>query len=377
MPLESRAEPAQIRRTHSTPSDALIGQIAGLLDDQPCYVSFSGGRDSSLVLAAAVVACRERDHPPPIPVTYRFPNIPMTREDSAQEEVLVALRLSARIVLELVDVDLLGPATTQMLCDYGPLWPAQALATAGCLRGLEPGLFLTGEGGDDVLGPRRITRAARLLRMLVREQSVSARATSRAFADAFAPTTARTTAVQRRIESHYGPSWLEPALRHDLVRKAAQLEAHEPARPSGWPRFYLGLPWVAVRLSNLRTLHAQIGFRWNAPLLSPTFLGAVIAHTHWWEYQDRAALLCRHFADLVPDLVLARQTKASFGTAFFGETTRAFARDWDGAGVPPGVDAVRLRAEWLSAQPHVASASLVHYVWLAAAHGVHSTTPAI
>src|ERR1700749_707865 len=53
--------------------EALESVIRPALERSPCLVSFSGGRDSSAVLAAAAALARREGLPLPIPATIVFP----------------------------------------------------------------------------------------------------------------------------------------------------------------------------------------------------------------------------------------------------------------------------------------------------------------
>ena len=248
------------------------------------------------------------------------------------------------------------------------MWPAPAFATVAQLRGLEPGVFLTGEGGDDVLGPRRFSLTSDVVRYLVRGHRLPPWGLSRAALRGLVPAGVRARQTRDAIDAAYAPDWLRPDLRHGLIGQAAALDAREPLAPSRWLSYHLSLPWVWIGAHNLRALHAELGFRWEAPLLAPAFLGALEASTRWWEYRGRRALLRRHFSELLPSEIIERTTKASFGGVLFGQHTRAFAESWDGRGVPEGVDAPRLRASWLGDEPHIGTAMLLHQAWLAAAN---------
>jgi hypothetical protein len=73
------------------------------------------------------------------------------------------------------------------------------------------------------------------------------------------------------------------------------------------------------------------------------------------------------FADLLPDSVLARTSKATFTEAYFGPMSRRFAREWDGrAGIDPTiVDSEALRSIWLSPRPNFLTTTLLQAAWLA------------
>src|SRR5579884_3063930 len=54
---------------------ALESVLVAALSRPPCAVSFSGGRDSSAVLALATDAARRHGLELPVPVTMRFPSV--------------------------------------------------------------------------------------------------------------------------------------------------------------------------------------------------------------------------------------------------------------------------------------------------------------
>jgi hypothetical protein len=56
-----------------TPRAALEELLAEELARQPCFVSFSGGRDSSALLATALDVARRRGLPEPAAFTLRYP----------------------------------------------------------------------------------------------------------------------------------------------------------------------------------------------------------------------------------------------------------------------------------------------------------------
>ena len=80
----------------------------------------------------------------------------------------------------------------------------------------------------------------------------------------------------------------------------------------------------------------------------------------------------RLFGDLLPQAVIERSSKANFDQIFWTDRTRAFARSWDGSGVPhEWVDPEALARYWCGERPVAASSSLLQAAWLASVgHGV-------
>ena len=90
----------------------------------PCGVAFSGGRDSSAVLAVAAHVARRDGLPQPIPITKVFPDVPTAEEGSWQESVVRHLGLDdwQRVVIH-DELDLVGPLATANLVAHGVVWP--------------------------------------------------------------------------------------------------------------------------------------------------------------------------------------------------------------------------------------------------------------
>jgi hypothetical protein len=138
---------------------ALERVITRALQRPPCLVSFSGGHNSSLVLAAATRAARREHVPLSIPVTWRPTDAPRAEESAWQEAVVAALRLTDWIRLPTGDdLDFVGPVATDVLRRHGLLHPANAYFHAPLLKEAAGGTLLTGVGGDQVLGRLRRPR---------------------------------------------------------------------------------------------------------------------------------------------------------------------------------------------------------------------------
>ena len=104
----------------------------------------------------------------------------------------------------------------------------------------------------------------------------------------------------------------------------------------------------------------------TSPLLDPDVVDAFARDGGFLGRRDRTDVLRRVGADLLPDHVLSRTSKATFTTCYMASHTRAFAEGWTGVGVDPElVDAEQLRAAWLAEQPTPPTAALLQAAWVA------------
>ena len=124
------------------------------LSRPPCVVSFSGGRDSSTVLAVATDVARRHGLPLPLPATMLFSNAEETEESSWQRLVLDHLRLPDTVKLP-VDgqADALGEWARDMLMRHGLTWPGNAYLHTPILETARGGTLITGIGGDELFEP--------------------------------------------------------------------------------------------------------------------------------------------------------------------------------------------------------------------------------
>ena len=241
---------------------------------------------------------------------------------------------------------------------------------AGSLPRLSGHRMLNGEGGDAVLGGRRITSAITTARHL---RHGELRGVARRAPDLprdLAPRALRARLIARDIRRQYGPPWVADDLRHDISRRSSREDAAEPLDPRRYFEHYLSLPGVWVLQQNARMVRARFGVTLASPLIDPGFLtvlAASVARSHW---TSRYELVGRYFATLLPKEIVERQTKAEFSDAYFAGPTRSFARGWDGRGLPDAVDAEWLKRHWTEAERvHGGSTMLLQRAALAAAHG--------
>lgn len=342
------------------PRRALDRILLPALARSPCLVAFSGGRDSSALLAAAVTLARREGLPLPTPVTLSYPDAPDTDEARWQQAVLAHLGISERVELVVRDEhDPIGPVAGPVLARYGLLWPPNFAPTLRMMRLARGGTLLTGEGGDEVFGLKRITPVTKLLATRGR---VNPRIWSH-IARALAPSPLRRRAELRH---RYRRPWLRPPVEALLAGRDAD-DMLASALHAGTHAWQFATRRAATRgYATMRTLGSDIGADYVQTFAEPGFVAAVAAAAGFWGWTGRTATMRALFGDLLPREVLERRTKATFNGAVFTEHARRFAGRWDGGGVDTDlVDPVVLRENWLSARPHAPSMALLQQAWLA------------
>ena len=121
------AEPPDVREHPRAMLEALLLEA---LSQPPCTVLFSGGRDSSVMLAAAVHVARRHGLPEPVPLTMRSDQ-PATWESEWQELTIRHLGLQEWQRLEVsTELDTLGELATDTLRRFGVYWPSNEIGRA-------------------------------------------------------------------------------------------------------------------------------------------------------------------------------------------------------------------------------------------------------
>jgi asparagine synthetase B (glutamine-hydrolysing) len=349
-------------RSQEHPRAALAAELVSALACSPCVVSFSGGRDSSAVLAAAVEVARREGLPDPVPVTLRFPGVATTDESEWQELVIRHLRVSEweRIVVR-DELDLLGPVARAALTAHGLLWPPNAYVHVPILERAHGGCVITGFDGDGLFGYWRWAHAQSVLHRRVRPEPRDALRVGLALAPA------RVRLRWMRPDVVATTPWLRAEARAELAKHARADAAREPRT---WDRritYYRRRRYLRLTVRSLELLAAKRGVEVRHPLLAPTFLTALASDGGRAGYGDRTAAMRALFADVLPLDLLTRPRKAEFGRALWRSEARAFAESWDGTGVDDElVDPEGVRVAWSVPSPWFGANTLLHLAWLAA-----------
>jgi asparagine synthetase B (glutamine-hydrolysing) len=340
--------------------EALERAVLPALRQAPCIVSFSGGRDSSAVLAVAAHVARREGLPLPIPATNVFPAVELSDEAEWQERVVSHLGLDEWLRLDHThELDCVGSVATEVLSRHGLLWPFNAHFHAPLLRQASGGSLLTGVGGDELL---LITNRNRWLELLRGRTHPEARDALR-LGFALAPPPLRRWARARRVPLEF--AWLRPEARRRFARQWADERVRQPRRWSDLVDWVGRLRYVQVGTASLATIADGERARVAHPFLDPAFGAAIAALPRSARFETRTQAMTHLFGDLLPEDVLERRTKASFDGAFWNEPSRAFVRNWDGSGLDADVvDVDALRTEWSKDSPDPRTYTLAQWLWL-------------
>jgi Asparagine synthase len=346
--------------TAAGPLESLEAATLSALRRAPCLVSFSGGVDSTLVLAVAVAAARRHGLPAPIPITWRFPAAPRTGETPWQERVISSLGITEweRVTGD-DELDFVGPVAQRVLTALGVVYPANAFLVEPLLRRAVGGTLLTGIGGDQVLG---LWRGRAVFDVLTRRRSPTLR-TALAMIRSLSPVAARAVLERRRVPEY---PWLTAHARDQIVRRLARQRASEPAGWSAHLGWRMGLRDTILLTAAIDAIASTTGATVVNPLLDRGFVASLAAAGGRSGFGDRRRTIGRLFSEVMPAAVLDRRHKALFGEVFWHQATRELTAGWGGDGIDPRlVDHAALRNMWSAGRPAMGTALLVQQVWLA------------
>ncbi len=350
------------------PLEALESALLPALLRGPCVVSFSGGRDSSAVLAAAAALARREGLPLPVPATNVFPTARWAGESEWQERVVAHLQLDDWVRLELTDeLDCVGPVARSITERHGLLWPFNVHFHWPLLEVARGGSLLTGIGGDELLGTSQWARAAAVLSRAARPSPRDVLSVGLAVS----PQHVRRHVLRRRGALAFG--WLTPRANEQILAAWSDDMSHEPLRWSRRWSWWRSLRSVDVGFRSLDLIAADHDVQISHPLADDRFAVSAGQRASADGIHDRTALMQALFAGLLPPDVQQRSTKASFDEVFWGPESRSLARESLGELADfEAVDPQRLRAEWGEETPDAHSFLLLQAL---AAHSTAQTSP--
>ncbi len=332
------------------PAEALEMAVRPAVRSGRCFVSFSGGRDSSAVLAAATTVARREGLALPVPLTIRASEVAKSDESDWQESVVRHLDLADWVRLEVRDdLDAVGPYARRALVRHGLLWPFNAHFHAPMLELATGGTLLTGIGGDELWSAATVDPISTRRRLLQ-----------------LAPGPVRRAALAQRVPIAF--PWLRPGAVREARRAAAADSAAAPRTAVRRMARLRGMRYTAVGTAALDLLARDAGAAIAHPLLDARLWPALAAAAPRAGFSGVGAALALTAGHALPAELVSRRTKASFDAVFFNTHSHALAREWTGEGVPGDlVDIAALRRHWLGGKPDSHSLTLMQAAWLAAA----------
>jgi hypothetical protein len=323
--------------------EVLFDVLEPALASGRCLVSFSGGRESSILLAAATSAARSRGHPDPIPATLRYPIPATTRDAKVQESLVARLGLHDWERVEIQDeLEIAGPYSLRALREVGALFPPNAYTMLPLLDLAREGWLVTGGVFADFF---LYWHWAGLASVLARRRRPRRR-DAVLLGAALLPGPPRAAVARRRLRRPPMP-WLREDAAREAERRALAEAASVPVRfDQALARQRTHRCFGGAQRS-LDALAAAAGARPLMPLRSDRYVAAVAATGGRFGFGDRAESVRRVGGHLVPEEILRRRDDPTIQGVLFRGRSRALVESWTGGGVDPDVvDPAVLHEVW-------------------------------
>jgi asparagine synthase (glutamine-hydrolysing) len=353
---------------HPSALAAVEDALRRALAKPPCLVAFSGGRDSSALLAVAMRVARADGLPLPVPMTVRFPRAAAAEE--AEWQALAIRHTGAEDWIEREagdELDLIGPVSAGIMRAQGLPYPYNLHLLAPMMEEARGGTLVTGLGGDQALLP-----AGKALDTLGRRRRPESRDALR-IAGGLAPRPVRRPLLRRREPPMHFP-WLTASANSELARRWLEDEVRQPF---WWDRVLLNFwrsRFMQTTLRRIEALSGTIGTQMSHPLSDPAFVAALARDGGRTGFSSRTAAMHALFGDDLPPELVGRESKASFNDVLWNTHTRAFLDSLDDErlslaldrlGLAGVVDADAVSAHWRGAEPLANSFLLLQACWLA------------
>jgi Asparagine synthase len=346
-----------------TPVAALEDALRVALQRSPCVISFSGGRDSSALLATATAVARRDGLPLPIPATLRFSDLD-SDETEWQQLVIGHLGLDEWIRLDAgTSLGLLGPFARTVLERHGAVWPFNAHMHLPMIAAAAGGSIVTGFGGDELGTSSETVRAEQALARRRRPR----RSDALVVGLALSPPPVREAVLRRRARAKaFGLGWLT---RPGVEAVALASARNDRSIPLGWDRILR--TWFPVNryftlcVDSFAAMGEAYDVRPVHPFIDRGVLDALARTGGFAGLGSRTQLMGRLFGDVLPAQLIQRKTKSSFDIPLWTAETKELARSWSGEGLNTDlIDVSALRHVWQRERPDMRTASLVQKAWL-------------
>jgi hypothetical protein len=345
------------RGAAGTPQATLEQLLMPAVATGRCVVSFSGGRESAWLLAAATSAARRHGHPDPIPATLSRVGAAAPREREHQELILRHLGLDEWERVDVGDeLELLGPYARRALEEAGLLFPAHLYVFLPLLDLARGGALLAGGIVSDFFIYWRWARVSEVLALRRRPTRRDARELVLAALPARAR--ARVLHPERRLGV---PAWLHGDAAREAERLLLEQVRDVPVRFDAAVFRQRTHRCHAATESSLGALGDVAGARFLMPLRDDRYIASLARAGGRRGFGNRTAAVAALAGGLLPRELLRRSDGATDRLADVGEATRSFLGRWSGRGIDDDVvDADTLRAVWGTGGVPYASTMLLH-----------------
>jgi asparagine synthetase B (glutamine-hydrolysing) len=350
----------------STARGVLEELMLRALERPPCVISFSGGRDSSSLLALGTHLAHREGLPMPVAFTFRYDNEAEADETPWQELVIRHVGVSD---WEKAHVgtrnDVVGEVAQAFLLSHGLVYPPTIFNDTLPLMRASGGTHISGEGGDEIFGVRRST----LLRRILDNPKYLAKRRHLAYAAlCLGPRKSRVAAWRRELRQQLNDAltFVRIEVREHVCRDLAWHLAQEPFNHTSSLGWHLRRKMIVMSQEALTAFSNEHNVLHLDPFLEPRFVAAYARMVRPYGLATRRDAMRALFADILPDEILTRSSKAMFNRGFLTDVGRAFAKSWEGAGIETDIiDGEALRSAWLSTWPPAQSFGLLQSAWLA------------
>ena len=359
--------PAPPRRVGVGAAEGLERALVPALSRPPCLVAFSGGRDSSGLLAIAARTARREGLPDPVPISARYPASPDAREDDWQELVVGHLGLADWERREFADeVDLVGTISRALMDRYGLQYPYNLHLLKPMIDAAAGGSFVTGLGGDEALTPG--SRALAVLSGTVRPRPRDVLTAGLALLPRFL----RRAVLARRPSISF--PWLSEATNAALGAEWLDDQLRFPLRWNARLREWSRARYVRMTIRNVARIALERDVQVSHPFADPVFVAALGEEGGVRGFPSRVAAMDTLFGDVLPTKVRQRGSKASFDAVLWSGPARSFAQGLSDAdlataldrlGLDRVVDRAALAQHWREPSPLANSFLLLQACWLA------------
>lgn len=264
------------------------------LGSPPCVVSFSGGRDSSALLAIAVHVAEKHGLSRPIAVTNVIPGDDAAAEDEWQESVIRHLGVTDWERIRIADdMDVVGPIAAPLLRRFGPYFPFNGHFVVPGMERARGGTYLSGVGGDELFDSAETDRLVLAATGKVRP----GRHDLLTMVQLLQPRELRVRRLMREIEP---VPWLQPDVGRSFLRGLAT----SVATRHFWFSNQLRFAWLdrsRQALEQTLAAFAALSSTKNVlPFMDPDLMRSLIHHKGRIPWKSRSAAMQELFGDVLP-----------------------------------------------------------------------------